>query len=124
MLLSSLLSTILLVTTARAKYIVPGARWLDTNGIIVNAHAGGITVDKDTGRFWWFGEYKIQGQPEGAGFRAYSSDDLATWTDEGMAFCMLAFLFVSSAKADVPSVNCEQLHYLAEEYSPATESGV
>lgn len=98
MLLSSLLSTILLVTTARAKYIVPGARWLDTNGIIVNAHAGGITVDKDTGRFWWFGEYKIQGQPEGAGFRAYSSDDLATWTDEGMAFSSIANSSIISPK--------------------------
>lgn len=93
MLLSSLLPTLLLAATARARYIVPGARWLDTNGSIINAHAGGITIDKDTGRFWWFGEYKIQGQPEGAGFRAYSSDDLATWTDEGMALCMIAFPF-------------------------------
>ncbi|CAL3963602.1 unnamed protein product [Diplocarpon coronariae] len=67
-----------------AKYIVPGARWRDTNGNLVNAHAGGVTVDKN-GTFWWFGEYKIQGQVEGGGVSVYSSTDLATWTYHGLA---------------------------------------
>ncbi|KAI6713053.1 glycosyl hydrolase family 43 protein [Diplocarpon mali] len=67
-----------------AKYIVPGARWRDTNGNLVNAHAGGVTVDKN-GTFWWFGEYKIQGQVEGGGVSVYSSTDLATWTSHGLA---------------------------------------
>jgi hypothetical protein len=89
--LPSLLTSLLLVALAQAKYIVPGGRWTDTNGSLINAHAGGITVDKDTGKFWWFGEYKIQGQPEGAGFSAYSSDDLATWEYHGYALRMCIY---------------------------------
>jgi hypothetical protein len=79
------LSCLLLVAVAHAKYIVPGARWRDTEGNLVNAHAGGITHDKETGKFWWFGEYKIEGQVEGGGVSVYSSDDLATWESHGLA---------------------------------------
>ncbi|KAI4869858.1 carbohydrate-binding module family 35 protein [Hypoxylon rubiginosum] len=68
---------------AQAKYIVPGARWRDTDGNLVNAHAGSILVDNGT--FWWFGEYKIEGQEEGGGVSVYSSEDLATWTHHGLA---------------------------------------
>jgi hypothetical protein len=46
-----------------------------------------VTVDKDTGKFFLFGEYKTEGQVEGGGISVYSSDDLATWTPEGMALC-------------------------------------
>ncbi|KAL5872406.1 hypothetical protein ACKVWC_008038 [Pyricularia oryzae] len=70
---------------AQGKYIVPGARWRDTKGELVNAHAGGVTIDYETGKFWWFGEYKIQGQEEGGGVSVYSSDDLATWEPHGLA---------------------------------------
>lgn len=79
------LSYLLLAASAHAKYIVPGARWLDTDGNLVNAHAGGVTADPDTGKFWWFGEYKIEGQEEGGGVSVYSSDDLATWESHGIA---------------------------------------
>jgi hypothetical protein len=72
-------------TIARTAYIVPGARWLHMKGNVVNAHAGCITVDKDTGKFWLFGEYKTQSQPEGGGVSAYSSDDLARWKYHGLA---------------------------------------
>ena len=48
---------------AFAKYIVPGGRWVDTEGNLVNAHAGNVVLDNGT--FWWFGEYKIEGQEEG-----------------------------------------------------------
>ncbi|KAL9949443.1 hypothetical protein ACHAQF_008886 [Verticillium nonalfalfae] len=72
-------------SVASAKWIVPGARWLDTDGNIFNAHAGGLCVDEKTGRFCWFGEYKIQGQVEGGGISVYSSDDLATWESHGLA---------------------------------------
>lgn len=82
--LFSRLVTSLLLGAATAKYIVPGARWRDTNGDLVNAHAGGVTVDKN-GTFWWFGEYKVQGQEEGGGVSVYSSEDLATWTHHGFA---------------------------------------
>ena len=74
---------------ASAKWIVPGARWRDTKGELVNAHAGCVTVDEESGKFFLFGEYKIEGQVEGGGVSVYSSDDLATWTPEGMALCEL-----------------------------------
>ncbi|EKD13174.1 hypothetical protein MBM_08617 [Drepanopeziza brunnea f. sp. 'multigermtubi' MB_m1] len=84
MLPSLLLSCLSLSASVCAKYIVPGARWRDTKGELVNAHAGGVIVDKN-GTFWWFGEYKVQGQEEGGGVSVYSSSDLATWTHHGMA---------------------------------------
>lgn len=49
--------SILLFGLAQAKYIMPGGRWHNTDGNLINAHAGGVTVDKE-GKFWWFGEYK------------------------------------------------------------------
>jgi hypothetical protein len=76
---------LLLSTTAQCAYIVPGARWHDTDNNIVNAHAGCVTVDKDTGKFWLFGEYKIPNHTEGAGVSVYSSDNLATWQHHGLA---------------------------------------
>ena len=78
---------LLAAAAVSAKWIVPGARWRATDGSLVNAHAGGVTVDKETGKFFLFGEYKIEGQVEGGGVSVYSSDDLATWTPEGMALC-------------------------------------
>ncbi|SPO01925.1 probable beta-glucanase [Cephalotrichum gorgonifer] len=70
---------------ASAKWIVPGARWLDTEGNIFNAHAGGLCIDRESGKFYWFGEYKPEGQVEGGGISVYSSDDLATWESHGLA---------------------------------------
>jgi hypothetical protein len=81
---------IALAITTEAKWIVPGARWRDTEGSLVNAHAGGVTVDHVTGRYFWFGEYKIEGQEEGGGISVYSSNDLATWKNEGIALGMSA----------------------------------
>ncbi len=77
------LSLVLLGAAACAKYIVPGARWRDTDGNLVNAHAGGVVFED--GKFWWFGEYKTEGQEEGGGVSVYSSDDLATWKSHGIA---------------------------------------
>ncbi|KAK7704041.1 hypothetical protein SLS57_010630 [Botryosphaeria dothidea] len=85
MMLKSILSLLLAAGAAHAKYIVPGGRWHDTEGNLVNAHAGGVTIDPETGKFFWFGEYKIEGQEEGGGVTVYSSEDLATWTYEGLA---------------------------------------
>ncbi|KAH8880801.1 galactan 1,3-beta-galactosidase-like protein [Thozetella sp. PMI_491] len=75
----------LLLSSASAVYIVPGGSWRDTGGSRVNAHAGSVTFDDKTGKFWLFGEYKIEGQTEGGGVRVYSSDNLATWDDHGLA---------------------------------------
>lgn len=83
---------LLLSVATQARYIVPGARWRDTEGNLVNAHAGGVTVDKN-GTFWLFGEYKVENQVEGGGVAVYSSDDLATWTHHGLA---LGLFFASS----------------------------
>lgn len=76
---------ILIIRLALAAYIVPGGNWRDNNGNLVNAHAGGINYDERTGTFWLFGEYKVEGQTEGGGVKAYSSKDLAHWQDEGLA---------------------------------------
>jgi hypothetical protein len=76
---------LLAAATASAKWIVPGARWRATDGTLVNAHAGGVTIDQETGKFFWFGEYKIEGQEEGGGVSVYSSNDLATWEPHGLA---------------------------------------
>ncbi|KAL2753040.1 carbohydrate-binding module family 35 protein [Sodiomyces alcalophilus JCM 7366] len=83
-------STLLLTVTAfsslaAARWIVPGGRWLDTDGERIRCHAGGITVEEETGRFFWFGEYKTEDMPEGGGVSVYSSDDLVTWENHGLA---------------------------------------
>ncbi|KAJ2897012.1 glycosyl hydrolase [Zalerion maritima] len=85
----TLLSTLLVATSSLlplsvGKWIVPGGRWYDTDGNILNAHAGGITVGPN-GTFWLFGEYKTQEATEGGGVSVYSSPDLATWTSHGIA---------------------------------------
>ena len=33
-------------SAAFAKYIVPGGRWVDTEGNLVNAHAGGVVFEE------------------------------------------------------------------------------
>ncbi|KAI0179771.1 carbohydrate-binding module family 35 protein [Hypoxylon sp. FL1284] len=81
--LSGALLLLLGAMTTQAKYIVPGARWRDTDGNLVNAHAGNVMIENGT--FWWFGEYKVEGQEEGGGVSVYSSEDLATWTSHGLA---------------------------------------
>ena len=82
---SSLWTFMSLAGLSASKYIVPGGRWHDTDGNLLNAHAGCVTIDKNTGKFWLFGEYKTQGQTEGGGVSVYSSDDLATWESHGLA---------------------------------------
>ncbi|KAG8756990.1 hypothetical protein FRC11_004876, partial [Ceratobasidium sp. 423] len=39
----------------RYDAIVPGADWLDTDGVLIQAH-GGAMVRTDDGTFYWFGE--------------------------------------------------------------------
>ncbi|KAL2823265.1 glycosyl hydrolase [Aspergillus cavernicola] len=79
------LFALLLTSVVQAKYIVPGGRWQDTEGNLVNAHAGCIYFDKESEKFWLYGEYKIEGQEEGGGVSVYSSDDLGTWEPHGLA---------------------------------------
>lgn len=85
MAIRNLLAALAVVSTATSKYIVPGARWYDTEGNIFNAHAGGLAIDRDSGKFFWFGEYKTEEQEEGGGISVYSSDDLSVWESHGLA---------------------------------------
>ncbi|KXJ90315.1 galactan 1,3-beta-galactosidase-like protein [Microdochium bolleyi] len=82
-LLKSISTALLCAATTSAVYIVPGGRWRDTEGNLVNAHAGAVVFEE--GLFWWFGEYKPEGQVEGGGISVYSSPNLATWTHHGLA---------------------------------------
>jgi len=64
----------------------PGESWLDNNGIMINAHGGGILFDG--GKYWWFGEHKLEGKKGNSawvGVHCYSSEDLYNWKDEGIA---------------------------------------
>ncbi|KXT04143.1 hypothetical protein AC578_112 [Pseudocercospora eumusae] len=83
--LREILLAALTIQSGASKFIVPGGKWLDTDGNFVNAHAGGIIVNQDDGKFYWFGEHKTEGEPEGGGVSVYSSDDLGTWQSHGLA---------------------------------------
>ena len=64
----------------------PGEDWKDNSGISINAHGGGITYSD--GKYWWFGEHKIGGEAGNhamVGVHCYSSENLYSWKDEGIA---------------------------------------
>ncbi len=64
----------------------PGEVWPDENGVPVNAHGGGILFHE--GRYYWFGEHKIEGEAGNkamVGVHCYSSENLYHWKDEGVA---------------------------------------
>lgn len=103
----------LLAIPVNCKYIVPGGRWHDTNGSVINAHGAGITYDQKSGKFWWFGEYKTQEHPEGGGVSVYSSEDLSVWTYGGLALCMLIF---NSSCISVFGLYCNQKSTLLTRY--------
>ncbi|NQV33980.1 MAG: family 43 glycosylhydrolase [Phycisphaeraceae bacterium] len=71
---------------ATARNIVPGGLWPDNNDTHINAHGGGMLVHE--GQTYWFGEHKIQGRGGNkaqVGVHCYSSPNLTTWTDQGIA---------------------------------------
>lgn len=61
-----------------------GETWKDTNGRRINAHGGGMLRHGD--KWWWYGEDRGDDRTQGLGVHVYSSTDLATWKDEGLAF--------------------------------------
>ncbi|EJU03258.1 galactan 1-3-beta-galactosidase [Dacryopinax primogenitus] len=66
--------------SAAPRWIVPGARWLDTEGNSIQAHGGGMLKVDDVLYGYWFGEDK---EHHASTFRAvscYVSADLYTWT--------------------------------------------
>ena len=70
-----------------AAFLVNGGVWNDTNGTMINAHGGALTKEGST--WYWFGEHKTAGKAGNrayVGVHCYSSEDLTTWKDEGIAF--------------------------------------
>lgn len=64
----------------------PGTIWPDNLGVHINAHGGGVLFHQ--GVYYWFGEHKIEGSAGNAahvGVHCYSSTDLYSWKDEGIA---------------------------------------
>ncbi|NEW81058.1 MAG: family 43 glycosylhydrolase [Mariniphaga sp.] len=66
--------------------IKPAQVWRDTNGNPINAHGGGVIFFE--GKYYWYGEHKLQGKSEAqfadGGIHCYSSTDLINWNDEGV----------------------------------------
>ncbi len=76
--------------------LTPGSVWPDTDGRAINAHGGGIVFHE--GVYYWYGEFK-EGRtflPKvnktwggtrvlAGGVSVYSSKDLVTWKNEGLA---------------------------------------
>jgi hypothetical protein len=69
----------------------PGEIWQDDHGVPINAHGGGVL--RYEGTYYWFGEHKVAG-PSGnkaqVGVHVYSSKDLYSWSDEGIALTVSA----------------------------------
>ncbi|MGW8179561.1 MAG: beta-glucanase, partial [bacterium] len=71
---------------APVKAFEPGQLWLDSSGIPINAHGGGILTHND--KYYWFGQHMVEGRKGNkaqVGVHCYSSDDLYNWKDEGIA---------------------------------------
>jgi Glycosyl hydrolases family 43 len=72
-----------------AREFRPGSLWLDNQGAQINAHGGGVLWHNGT--YYWFGEHKITG-PTGnraqVGVHVYSSTNLYSWRDEGIALAV------------------------------------
>lgn len=72
---------------AQAQTLVNGQPWLDTNGKHINAHGGNIIKYGDT--YYWYGENRpYTGFTTERGVSVYSSKDMKTWTDEGIALAV------------------------------------
>ncbi|MDE5999509.1 MAG: glycoside hydrolase family 43 protein [Bacteroidaceae bacterium] len=70
-----------------AQAHVNGQLWLDTDGNHINAHGGNIIQYGDT--YYWYGENRpYRGFTTEAGVGVYSSKDLKTWKNEGIALAV------------------------------------
>ena len=66
------------------KTINQGEVWPDNNEVHINAHGGGMLFYE--GKYYWFGEHKIDGKAGNkamVGVHCYSSKNLVDWKDEG-----------------------------------------
>jgi hypothetical protein len=72
-----------------ASVFRPGEPWLDSAGVPINAHGGGVLAHG--GVFYWFGEHKIAGEAGNrahVGVHVYASLDLYRWDDAGIALAV------------------------------------
>lgn len=65
----------------------PGEPWLDTSGNVIQAHGGQVVISEDAegALYHWYGEDRSNGYGSSPGVHVYSSRDLYSWTDEGLA---------------------------------------
>ncbi|OPH50413.1 hypothetical protein BC351_07055 [Paenibacillus ferrarius] len=71
------------------KSIISGEKWLDTEGVPIQAHGGGIVYNEKNKTYYWYGEDKSadnvgSGYVPVTGVHAYSSIDLYNWKNEGI----------------------------------------
>lgn len=69
----------------QSQNIKSGEIWPDNNGVHINAHGGGVLFHK--GKYYWFGEHKVEGvkgNQAWVGVHCYSSKNLTDWEDEGI----------------------------------------
>ncbi|MCY1721288.1 glycoside hydrolase family 43 protein [Prolixibacteraceae bacterium Z1-6] len=84
--LLGLLAFLVVSCCQESKTIKPGEIWPDNNGVHINAHGGGVMFYE--GKYYWFGEHKIEGKAGNramVGVHCYSSKNLVDWKDEGIA---------------------------------------
>jgi hypothetical protein len=68
------------------EIFTPGEIWPDNNGVHINAHGGGVL--NHNGQYFWFGEHKISGEAGNkahVGVHVYTSTNLTSWNDAGIA---------------------------------------
>src|SRR5699024_4793501 len=70
----------------------PGEPWRDTSGEVIQSHGGQVLVgeDADGPLYHWHGGDRTNGYGSSPGVHVYSSRDLYSWTDEGLALRALA----------------------------------
>jgi hypothetical protein len=85
-LLSFIVFSVTCSTAQKLTSFKPGVKWLDNNGIHINAHGGNIIYYQK--KYYWYGEHKLPGKSEAqmadGGIHCYSSKDLMNWKDEGI----------------------------------------
>ncbi|MCI8859784.1 MAG: family 43 glycosylhydrolase [Lachnospiraceae bacterium] len=105
----------------------PNSQWLDNQGVMIQAHGGGVLWDQKTQKYYWYGEHKGEnklsdGNIAAIGVSCYSSTDLYNWKNEGMALPVFnnpAFLTKGEASNDTPLYLAES----SEEYQQAKADG-
>jgi hypothetical protein len=70
----------------KSTIISPGLMWPDNEGNHINAHGGALL--RHEGTYYWFGESRLrkgENDRTNYGVGCYSSDDLVSWKNEGLA---------------------------------------